>query len=336
MQLRGVNLGGWLILEKWITPTLFDGLQATDEYSFCLENPAETLPRLQRHRDTYITKQDFAWLAQHGINAVRLPVGYWALQDDPPFVACTTQLNNAFEWAAEYGMQLVLDLHGAPGSQNGQDHSGRAGTTRWNRRSNIQLTLDALTLLCERYGHHQALWGVELLNEPGWKISHRTLRNFYDRGYDLVRRHCKEDVAVIISDAFKPLDWNTFMADPKYQHIVLDTHLYQCFGPFDKALSLQGHVRKTRNEWGKLYDQIKRPVIVGEWSLGLDPKTFRGLNESQQEESTRSYASAQLEAFSNAAGWFFWTYKTETMTGWSFRACVEKSLIPSQYETSSF
>ena len=27
-NLRGVNLGGWLVLEKWITPSLFEGLQA--------------------------------------------------------------------------------------------------------------------------------------------------------------------------------------------------------------------------------------------------------------------------------------------------------------------
>ena len=25
-KLRGVNLGGWLVLEKWITPSLFEGL----------------------------------------------------------------------------------------------------------------------------------------------------------------------------------------------------------------------------------------------------------------------------------------------------------------------
>ena len=36
-KLRGVNLGGWLVLEKWITPSLFEGLKATDETSYCVE-----------------------------------------------------------------------------------------------------------------------------------------------------------------------------------------------------------------------------------------------------------------------------------------------------------
>ena len=36
-KLRGVNLGGWLVLEKWMTPSLFAGLQAEDETAWCLE-----------------------------------------------------------------------------------------------------------------------------------------------------------------------------------------------------------------------------------------------------------------------------------------------------------
>lgn len=328
MQLHGVNLGGWLVLEKWITPSLFDGFEAKDEYSYCKECPDEALERLRHHRETYITKKDFEWLSKHGINSVRLPVGYWALQSDAPFIECTAQLDQAFSWAHEYGMKVLLDLHGAPGSQNGQDHSGKAGSTKWTRRANLDQTLQIIEQLCQCYGTHQALWGIELLNEPGWKISHRTLRTFYDKGYDIVRRLCGEQVVVVFSDAFKPLAWNTFMANPKYQNITLDTHLYQCFGPFDKALSIQGHLDKTQNDWALLFGKINRPVVVGEWSLGLDPKTFRSIDEHQRLEAIAAYANAQLQAFSSAQGWFFWTYKTENMTGWSYQECI-KSKLPS-------
>ena len=41
-QVRGVNLGGWMVLEPWITPSLFyqflgkgEGEIAIDSYSFC-------------------------------------------------------------------------------------------------------------------------------------------------------------------------------------------------------------------------------------------------------------------------------------------------------------
>ena len=31
-KIKGVNLGGWLVLEKWMAPHLFDGTNADDEY----------------------------------------------------------------------------------------------------------------------------------------------------------------------------------------------------------------------------------------------------------------------------------------------------------------
>ncbi|MCY0903238.1 MAG: glucan 1,3-beta-glucosidase, partial [Firmicutes bacterium] len=35
-KIRGVNLGGWLVLERWMTPSLFAGLDAKDETDFCV------------------------------------------------------------------------------------------------------------------------------------------------------------------------------------------------------------------------------------------------------------------------------------------------------------
>ena len=32
MKVKGVNLGNWLVLEKWMNPALFEGTTAEDEY----------------------------------------------------------------------------------------------------------------------------------------------------------------------------------------------------------------------------------------------------------------------------------------------------------------
>lgn len=32
MHVKGVNLGNWLVLEKWMSPSLFEGTTAEDEY----------------------------------------------------------------------------------------------------------------------------------------------------------------------------------------------------------------------------------------------------------------------------------------------------------------
>ncbi len=34
MKIKGVNLGNWLVLEKWMSQELFDGLEAEDESAF--------------------------------------------------------------------------------------------------------------------------------------------------------------------------------------------------------------------------------------------------------------------------------------------------------------
>lgn len=61
------------------------------------------LLQLQKHRNTFITMEDFNFLYKHGINAVRIPVGWWiAFDPDPPapFIGGSLEaLDNAFEWA---------------------------------------------------------------------------------------------------------------------------------------------------------------------------------------------------------------------------------------------
>src|SRR5580704_4848533 len=75
-KLRGVNLGAWLVLEKWMVPDIYRGSDAPDEYSLCLALGDQAKSRLDRHRETFITAADFRWIRDRGLNAVRLPVGY--------------------------------------------------------------------------------------------------------------------------------------------------------------------------------------------------------------------------------------------------------------------
>src|SRR5579871_5664108 len=133
LKLRGVNLGSWLVLEKWMNPASYAGAKAEDEYSLCLELGKErATSALRKHRETWITAEDFKWIAARGLNAVRIPVGYWVLEDNPPFISGAATLDWAFMTAKENGIGVLLDLHGVPGSQNGWDHSGRAGALGWH------------------------------------------------------------------------------------------------------------------------------------------------------------------------------------------------------------
>lgn len=73
---RGVNLGGWLVLEKWMTPAVFAGTNANDEYQFCQQlGYAEAEKRLRAHWDTWVTEADIIQMKNSGINHVRIPLG---------------------------------------------------------------------------------------------------------------------------------------------------------------------------------------------------------------------------------------------------------------------
>ena len=50
-------------------------------------------------------------------------------------------LLQAATWAEELGMAVVVDLHGAPGSQNGFDNSGRRGKVHWLEGEHVERTL---------------------------------------------------------------------------------------------------------------------------------------------------------------------------------------------------
>lgn len=333
-MIRGVNLGGWLVLEKWITPSVFAGTSARDEYSLCKELGARATDVLRQHRDSFVTEDDFKWIAEHGLNAVRLPVGYWILDGDSPYVGGIEYVDRAFEWAARYNLGIVLDLHGAPGSQNGNDHSGRIGDITWNAPENRAKSLHTIERLAERYKGRNNLIGIELLNEPSWLNKRRVLQNYYANGYDIVRKHCGTNVSVIVADAFHPKKWKRVMQDSKYQARQLDVHLYQVFNKKDKKLSLAKHIDKVNSDWRTLLAKVSKrwPIMVGEWSVALDSSTFKGMSKSAQQAAYRAYGSTQLELFETyAASWFYWTYKTESGGAWSYRECIAQGWLPTQF-----
>jgi glucan 1,3-beta-glucosidase len=325
--LRGVNLGGWLVLEPWITPSLFRGLSAKDEYNYCdgpisgSEVADDRFHALSRHRKTFITKQDFKWLADNGIQAVRIPVGYWIFGDHPPYIGAINYLDRAFDWAEEYGIRILISLHGAPGSQNGTMHSGRQGDVEWPlEQKNIDISLDVIAELAERYRGRTALLGLELLNEPSGEILRRILINYYKKAYRNIRQIVGPDVWVVFSDRFKLRRWAWALHWPFYRQTYLDSHQYQIFTQADRKLTPDGHVAKA----GTIGRQLRRlgwhrHYIVGEWSAALQTQSLEGYNDEQKKDIYRRYTDAQMQAYSKADAWFYWTYKTEDRGPWSFR-----------------
>jgi glucan 1,3-beta-glucosidase len=332
--LRGVNLGGWLVLEKWMVPDVYRGTDAPDEYSLSLALGDKAEARLQRHRETFITAEDFRWIKNCGLNAVRLPVGYWALEAPKPFVGADDFLDFAFEQARQNDLKVVLDLHGAPGSQNGWDHSGRSGEIGWHKNpDNIKETVRVLASFAQKYGKHPALFGIEMLNEPSDQIPVEILKDFYVDAYSQIRKYAGPEVAIVFHDSFRAMAWQNFMKGPDYSNVIIDTHLYQLFNEDDSKRTAPEQIVFALGRKGALeqMQQQELPTFVGEWSLALPGYSIEDLSSFQGDLLNSAYADTQLLCFEDTRGWFFWSYKLEQKSAWNFRYCVERGWLPERF-----
>ncbi len=337
--IAAVNLGAWMVLEKWIVPSVFKGLSAPDEYTIGKElGSVKAAALLKRHRETWITEKDFRWIADHGLNTVRLPIGYWAVMPEAPYVDASDTLLSALQMAARHKLGVIVDLHGAPGSQNGWDHSGHAGPLHWPEPKNVDHTLQVIDKLAALCSSHSCVVGIELLNEPRWDVPIEVLKDYYMRGYHVVRKHLSSDrAAVVIHDSFRPTAWSNFMQSPMYENVILDTHMYQCFSAQDNARNLSGQINYALNDRSVQLAAMGKelPTMVGEWSLALSGDTWTGLNALQQCAGNRAYAAAQLLSYTATRGWSFWTLKTEGGGGWSLQDCVKQGWMPANLSPAS-
>ena len=71
MKIKGVNLGNWLVLEKWMNPALFEGTTAEDEYYLPRQlSPEVYEARIKIHRSEYITERDFVTIKKMSLGVL--------------------------------------------------------------------------------------------------------------------------------------------------------------------------------------------------------------------------------------------------------------------------
>lgn len=310
-----------------MTPSLFAGTDVRDEFSL-MQTPGAR-EKLERHRRTFITEADFQWIATHGLNAIRLPVGHWLFEDIPPYRRHVQYVDQAMDWAAKYGLKVLLDLHTAPGSQNGHDHSGRIGPIEWHAHRQYQRhTIELLEQIARRYRDHPALWGIELLNEPKKMWWQWTLRRFYKQAYGRLRAIVRPGTVIVFHDAFTPRLLNGVLYTESNCPVIMDVHWYQ-FGDWllRWRTARQYLQRVGRRRWLLAWLQWWQPVIVGEWSIVISDKTLRREPKERHAELQMQHGIRQLEAYGHAAGWFYWSYKTERPGNWHFRSLVETGIV---------
>lgn len=315
-QHRAVNLGSWFVPEKWMfdeASALWADTDATDLYTLCLSlGQEEATQRMKAHWESWFTRDDFSVMASNGVNHVRIPIGYWDIIETYPYIyGAASYIDAAIEWAHEMNISVLLDLHGAPGSQNGQDHSGKAGAIEWPQEENVAETVAVLGLIAERWASHPAVWGIEMLNEPAGDISHDLLTSFYRDGYDAIRAY-DDAVHVVMCSLYGPHDWTAnVLPEPQYRNAVLDLHLYTVWSGFTTPQQYYD----AAVQWGYdiRYLTPYYPIIVGEMSLATALTDYTP-------EMRQEFADNEMTSFrDNAFAYIFWSDKLQYHSeDWSF------------------
>jgi len=286
--LQGVNIGGWLIIEPWLDQDLMNGSDAASEDEFDQQSNAASA--LQTHWQTYFTESDVEAIAAFGLNAIRIPIGFWSFNDTgtPLLEGAVPYLDKAIGWARTHGLKVLVDLHGSPGSQNGWDHSGTVTRNLWQQDSNssylgtnMMWNIQILQELGTKYGsssYADVVFGIEIVNEPiCWAPQDfTTTKNWAAVAYNAIMEVATNpNLQVITHDSFMgPQNWwdlasaiNSNLPSPQF---YVDVHLYQNQVASDDSLTVPQHISKACNWGDAVQPNAQLPWYVGEYSAAAN------------------------------------------------------------------
>lgn len=306
--LNGVNLGGWLIMETWMSPITDpnEDMAYSDVTAILNERFGESKSAelIQSYEDSYITDEDFKRISELGFNCIRLPFWYRNfMTENYEMLAPNNDDNTGFkrlDWVIEqcqkYGIYLILDMHGCPGGQSMNHSTGVKGS---NRLYTDSKSLDAMeklwTEIAKRYSENPYVAAYDIMNEPqnnsgysgtrAWSAGSKTAvsltNSVYDRMIKAIRRVDKNHIITVEGI------WSVSVLPPPSEHgwenMMYQLHIYD-----DNKEMIDYRIRelvRARSEYGTA-------VLVGEYN-----------NKNYQKYALSGYDR-------NGISHIKWTYKT--------------------------
>lgn len=285
VSLRGVNLGNWLMNEIWMFDSGENPLGAGIEDQCTLEGKlterfgADEKERLMDlYRSNFMTERDWDLLADFKLNLIRIPFPYNLIEDaaNPRTLRedAWQFLDAAVAEAKERKMYVILDLHGAAGSQGWEHHSGCAGMNEFwdgeNAADNQDRTKWLWQQIASHYLDNDTIAGYGLLNEP-WGTTPEILAAVSTELYEAVREIDDRHI-VILPGHSAGVDAYGNPTDNGLSNIALEMHFYPgIFGWGEIGYQVHrdwltcGQNGTTGAcEWQTRMNELETPFLVGE------------------------------------------------------------------------
>ncbi len=358
VQLKGVNLGGWLVFEEWFCP-LYDNKDTepkaagTEIYDILLSRFSESQvdELIDTYQKNWITEYDLDYLQKIGINCVRVPFWYRNLQtaDGSYKLNANGEIDfGCLDWITDEcekrGIYVILDLHGAPGFQNAAHHSGANNNCMLFDKSDEGeayriATEDLWIKVAEHFKDNPTIAGYDLLNEPYCDMTldakaYENINSMYDRLYNAVRK--TDTSTVIIMEGIWRLNNLPNPKDMGWENVMYETHFYDY-----SSAAISNNIDHLKT-YSTLYNV---PVYVGEFESGeyeeyaisgyykagasITTWTYKGIGEAKQwflRCNTRysSVANIQVDSFEVILN--KWGNSITTKKGFKVNVSIENAL----------
>lgn len=312
--LRGTNAGGWLVTENWQCPVDAVDLVTivetfTERFGAKVANELISL-----YQDHWWTEKDFDLAKAEGVNVLRLPITYFEMANTDGSLKedAFERLNWFIEEAKKRDIYVMIDMHGAFGSQNGKDHSGDTTIADIGRfygeEENIEKTIKLWEAIATRYKDEPMVCGYDLLNEPS--TSGTMQYDVYDRIYRAIRAIDKNHM-IFMQAIWEPTD----LPDPElygWENVVYQYHFYQ----WNDLNSLNSQLNFINNKVSLINEATNYnvPVFIGEFTFFANTESWKQCLEIFEREGW-SYTTWTFKVSDGGEGssWGIYTKKSNTV-----------------------
>jgi endoglucanase len=309
--LYGMNFGGLFVHEVWMSPLL--GVRTEWDSRATLVNrfgAVQAQKLLNAYWDSWATSADFKNMASDGMNTVRMPVYFLDYMDDNGVwrkdsagAIDFSRIDKLVDQAMKAGVYTIIDLHGAPGSQNGNEHSGKTtGANLYTTARYQTMLVDFWAKMAEHFKDNPHIAGYDLLNEPSSTFPGAMGQNvvdLYDRCYKAIRQ---VDTNHIV---FMEAIWAwSLLPDPKtkgWSNVAYSLHYYKWEQNTDYN-AMKGFFDGKFADTKKWMTQYNVPHLAGEFTCFGNPQVWDYVMPQMTRENWH---------------WTVWSYKvTGTNSSW--------------------
>lgn len=279
--LKGTNLGNWLVQEFWMMGQGLNGItdQCTLEAELTKRFEYTEKERLMKvFHDNWIKERDWDQIQAFGFNIVRLPILWSVIEDENNHKHLRDDAWTYIDWAIAQakarGIYVILDLHGAPGGQTPNDHTGCAGKNEyWTSADDQDRAKWLWEQIATRYKDEPAVAAYDPLNEP-WGSTAEDMATRVEELYNTIRTIDDKHI-VLLPSHYGDIDVYGNPADKGMTNVAFEIHPYPgLFGdrPNDSHFDIHRDWLRCGESgsdgvcyWNTKIQTLQVPLLVGEF-----------------------------------------------------------------------